>query len=684
LAGAIRNALRNLGRLAAQATLPTRALSTAKNPLPKPYSQHAWVYGCIRSNSRKVAKVPLKFYRGDVDDPTEIREGPLYNVFHQPNTTWSLNRLIEATVINLELCGNALWLLQRNDEKSIPRRIWCFGRSRFTPHFYKDSDEIKSWTFHNGHHHQEVAPYHVLHFSYYDPDDDFWGIGPMAAARQGAEADVLADRFNRAFFDNAARPGGVVTVKDADDVQFERTKASIQDRLEGIDNIGGVLYLAGEDVKYSSEPVSHLDMAWAEQKGLTEKQIRAIFGTPPTKLGNFDAVHKATARSVDRMYYEDTLIPIMDVIASMLIAQFFMPLDEEETWAAFDVNSIGPMHEDYNERLDQGLKLQTLGYPPNDINERLELGMPEVPWGDVGRYPIGLLPADQDPLAEIEPPEGNNGEKTIVEVVERPRLVAPVKRSVEPHSERHLALYALWRAATKGPEDRFRKGMKQYFNGCYRHVRNKINEFSAGIDLTEDLLRQTPIDDLLIGPAFDTTLKSIARDHYYLVGDQIGSVITQHIQDIGIDYTFDLADPRFVQELMKKELKIVGVNDVTKAEVRYELVESAKATETVSELQQRLVGHKAFNQERALKVARTETGGAANVLEFKAQQIAGVTKHQWLAQPDEVARETHLYNMTLGAWPIGKPFPNGLRFPMETGAPAGEVVNCRCSTIAVE
>jgi len=83
---------------------------------------------------------------------------------------------------------------------------------------------------------------------------------------------------------------------------------------------------------------------------------------------------------------------------------------------------------------------------------------------------------------------------------------------------------------------------------------------------------------------------------------------------------------------------------------------------------------------RGKTIARTEVGTLYNVSRFAEMGSQGFEHHEWLTSIDEVTRETHLDNDGK-VRRIGEPFPSGLSYPQESGAPAEEVINCRCETI---
>jgi hypothetical protein len=84
-------------------------------------------------------------------------------------------------------------------------------------------------------------------------------------------------------------------------------------------------------------------------------------------------------------------------------------------------------------------------------------------------------------------------------------------------------------------------------------------------------------------------------------------------------------------------------------------------------------------QERALRLANyvTETTAQQITSVVAAAERAGLS----VAETGTLI-ETHRACMVQGRIPIGQAFTaNGMQFPMEPGAPAGEVINCRCRPI---
>lgn len=95
----------------------------------------------------------------------------------------------------------------------------------------------------------------------------------------------------------------------------------------------------------------------------------------------------------------------------------------------------------------------------------------------------------------------------------------------------------------------------------------------------------------------------------------------------------------------------------------------------------------AMARQRARTIARTEVHNAAGFANHHAAVSAGMElEHKWLAHPGPRTRDTHL-EAGVGPWiPLNEPFIVGgaqLRYPGDAsmGAPAEEIINCRCGEL---
>lgn len=184
------------------------------------------------------------------------------------------------------------------------------------------------------------------------------------------------------------------------------------------------------------------------------------------------------------------------------------------------------------------------------------------------------------------------------------------------------------------------------------------------------------------------------------VGPKLTNVYVNALKEAAADMgglQIGVSDPRVMQMLAAQEIKLTeGVTSTLSNRVREALFETLSNVEganmgsvqqAVADVLPELEGslRESFTDidSRALAIARTETGQAANGARFEHMVRNEIEQHEWISSNDDVVRDTHRAADEQGPVAIGQPFVNGLRYPNDPGAPASEVVNCRCVAAAV-
>ena len=140
---------------------------------------------------------------------------------------------------------------------------------------------------------------------------------------------------------------------------------------------------------------------------------------------------------------------------------------------------------------------------------------------------------------------------------------------------------------------------------------------------------------------------------------------------------FTLVDTPAMAALENKLIKVVGINDTVREQLRDSLIEGIAQMETTAELMERVKQVYNFAQSRSLTIARTETGQAAGVARDAAMGQMQVVKHRWVTAGDEHVRTFH-QDLNGVVVERGQLFPNGCRFPFDPSGPAKEIISCRC------
>jgi hypothetical protein len=156
------------------------------------------------------------------------------------------------------------------------------------------------------------------------------------------------------------------------------------------------------------------------------------------------------------------------------------------------------------------------------------------------------------------------------------------------------------------------------------------------------------------------------------------------IKEIGFDIDLNKFDIHISNFLETKSIKWAQqVNQTTEKAVREFLVKGYEEGRHFTEIAQEIKDLPAFSINRAITVARTEILGATNHVDFYYNVNTGIYyAKKWRTSLDESVRKTHQLaegQVVL----INEAFNVGgfqLMYPGDTehGAPAEEIINCRC------
>jgi len=148
--------------------------------------------------------------------------------------------------------------------------------------------------------------------------------------------------------------------------------------------------------------------------------------------------------------------------------------------------------------------------------------------------------------------------------------------------------------------------------------------------------------------------------------------------------SFNLRNQRAIDAVQRRVNRLTGnVTQTTLDRIKAVIVDAREQGQGVSVVAKR-IREEAFDGEvsrhRSQTIARTETVGALNEGAWVQATTDGVMQSKrWLDQQDGRVRDSHVTAAGAGWIALGDVFPNGLRYPHEAGAPAAEVVNCRCA-----
>jgi uncharacterized protein with gpF-like domain len=160
---------------------------------------------------------------------------------------------------------------------------------------------------------------------------------------------------------------------------------------------------------------------------------------------------------------------------------------------------------------------------------------------------------------------------------------------------------------------------------------------------------------------------------------------TKHGLELVLETRASKAEIKKVIEDFLKEEEVVltealQINETTIEKIMGQVASAIETGATVNELQQAIIDTGVFDAKRALALARTVSGNAINLGQWKAAASLGATHKTWLTASLEV-RDSHqkMNGQTVeidGFFNVGG---HSARFPLDNSLPPAERMNCRCT-----
>lgn len=611
----------------------------------KNYGQVSIVYACIRLIANNVAAATWRLYKVG-KEWQEIEDHVALKLFYNPNPFMTRYDLFVTLMQHLELTGEAMWLLVKNNLKQVigmvplnPTKMNLKLGSNNMPEY---------WEYNTGKNKIRLELDDVVFFKYPDPNDLYRGISPLRAAALTADTDYYATQWNKNFFVNAATPRTAFVVdKPLTDEQYKRLKEMIEKRFKGIENAHKAIILEGGlDVRPLQ--LSQKDMEFLELRKFSREEIAAVFGVPLTKLGLNDNANKATAYVNDYTFAKNTITPKLVMIKETL-NKYFLPLFEENL--AFDFDSVIPKDEEFEVN-------KNVQYVKNNIltiNEvRAELGYEPVDWGDEPAVPI---------MFNAKPPKTKGMSK-----------------------EDKLKYWDNLVQKRERDESFFKGWVARRFTKQEQRVLENLKNTKAIQKLTQ-IEAEKSADEIIRFLLSDNELTLWIDYYMQTMPELFGKASQEFAESWGLNLWLAEHNPRTVELLQGKSQRFARrVNETTYRRLKETLIEGFIQGEGERDLAKRVEDVMTLSKrQRAGTIARTEVFMANNNAHLETLLENGVQHKEWLTARDERVREAHA--MADGqVVETDQPFivdGEYLMYPLDPNGSPGNIINCRCVVIPV-
>ena len=682
--------------------------------LTKPYANSVWVQSAIAHCFNPIKTVPLNLA---IDDEP-LKTDDLLHFLDRPMASqggrMKMGSLIEASIVWKKLCGEFFWIL---DDSWLDPRIQLSNKSpilivrpdEMTGICDRDSGDLMGWNYrpHNGKGRgEELLADQVIHKKRFNPDDPIRGLGQWESAATAAETDHSAGTFAKALMDsNGDRGPTIFGDGSISDEQYEQITRALREKQDR--NRRGEfrpLFLVGNDLKIQEPAMQAIDANYVAQRMGDRHEIFVAFGVPPS-FADVTASYSIGSASDKLVNIENNAEPestdISDAIEEVLNGSGSRrPVKELQgklVVAAFDWDEHPTKQQVRAERMEAATKAVDRGMPWRDASDYFNLRLPEFAGDDIGRVPANLVELGRNPQPGREKilkslPAGH-GQKSpdplaFVQKAFEDRDQTHRAKALDDHSAARLALWKKLHAARKPWEKRFKSRFTRLTYEARKRTLAKIELAGNGgfLETTEKaLVTKAESVDLI----FD--LPDWLEEFLAGMYDVHRSTMVSARKEVWIEELFhdddpaEMPDAAVLQALRKREDKLVNT-----AEGIHEAIQAALETgldegDTMDELAARVKG--AFNgidDERALRIAVTETTAAYETARQATFEEAGIEFKEWLTSGDDRVRLDH-FHVDGNIVPVEGTFAVGgsqLLHPGDPDGPPDQVINCRCLTIA--
>jgi len=178
-----------------------------------------------------------------------------------------------------------------------------------------------------------LKPENVIWIRKPHPLDPYLSLTPLESAGIAIEIENLSKIYNRNFLLNDGRPGGLLVVRGEID---DDDKDELRSRFRGNVNRAGAVTVVSSDegVDYVDTGASPRDANYIQMRQITKEEILASFGVPESVIGNASGRTFSNAAEEHRVFWNETMLPHME-----LIARGLDELDDEH-YIDFDTSEV--------------------------------------------------------------------------------------------------------------------------------------------------------------------------------------------------------------------------------------------------------------------------------------------------------------------------------------------------------
>lgn len=704
----------------------------------RPAEEVVPVYAALRARTEAISQVPLLV--GDGEENL-IESGDLYELLSHPNQWMDQVQYLAAVESYLTLYDEC-YVAMVGEGSARPDELIPLHPQYMRPvwgmHVPTGMRAVMGWIYNDPHTGgQSLWDWtNVIPIFGFNPHAPFKGLSPSAVGKRTMQQDLATRESNLALFVNGGMPDVVL---ETDQSLTPDQAKEFMERWEG--RYGGFAkaHKAGilaNGLKAKVLGLNPEELQAFEALRMTTREVCMIFRVMPAMMhimeGETGLSQGSSTESQKVAWWANTGLSELSRIASahqrFLVdrsdwgggAGRAMRLGERDgrrrqgrrmravagisggrkTQVWFAENQIPELAEHNLKRVDVFAKICERGYPPDEVNEYLDLGLPPHPTN------IGTVPFSVQAVSDVGAivPEPAPPKPVTTEVTESTeeigRIFERLERQLAGSADRAKAsqfkgLAGAVRALRTPMEKAAARKYSRFFTEQRKRVLDRISARGSGVAGrgeeragAEDLLRSifpkgTENQELekLIQPLIVQNMKDAWEK------------VTPDVKADPKKNPFEVNDPRIKDAIDRRLIQGTKINDTTEDDLRTILSTGFDEGLSTAQLGDRIAEyyaeHMGEGKVRPQTAAMTQTTGIINDARMERAKAVGGLRKGWLHGNPNEAREDHL---AAEAKYLAEPIPVNEKFvvggfdmdaPGDANAPIEQTANCTCMVVFV-
>ena len=357
---------------------------------------HSAVFACASLIANDLGKLPIRITAKKKGVWVEVNH-ELSKLFRKPNGHQHRAQFFSQWALSKLLTGNAYVLKQRDAAGKVvalhvlaPDAVQVLVADDGSVFYKLKRSNIAAIT-----EDVTIPAREVIHDRHITPYHPLVGVSPLTAASLALQQGLAIQRNSNKFFQNGARPGGVLVAPGAISAETAASLKRAWDERYSGENVGKVAVL-GDGLRFEAMTISAIDAQLIEQLQFTAQDVCRAFNVPAWKIGAGPSAPYTSNEAMSLSYYSDAVQHLVESLELCLDDGLDLPANMR---VEFDETALLRM--DTASRYIAHASAINAGWMT--INEvRAKEGLPPVKGGDEVYRQLQDVPLSGEPTNKPE------------------------------------------------------------------------------------------------------------------------------------------------------------------------------------------------------------------------------------------------------------------------------------------